>query len=79
MANQLQYLKLLHLAAQESETFVNDLLRYFLNQAIPLDYEAIETQVSSLQQPPPVTEVYIEPVDLVAYDHLLDYVDEVWN
>jgi hypothetical protein len=74
-----QYLKLLHLAAQESETFVNDLLRYFLNQAIPLDYELIAAKVSSLQQPPPATEVYIEPVDLAAYDHLLDYVDEVWN
>jgi len=67
-----QYLKLLELAAKESETSVNETLRLFLSQNMPLSFEAVEAKVCSAQQPPPLTDVYIEEVDLAAYDRLLD-------
>ena len=39
---------------------------------MPLSFEAVEAKVCSAQQPPPLTDVYIEEVDLAAYDRLLD-------
>ena len=68
-----QYLKLLELAAKESETIVNEALRFFLNQGIPVTFEAVEAKVQSTQQPPPLTQVHVEPVDLAVYDRLLDF------
>jgi hypothetical protein len=68
-----QYLKVLELAAQESETAVNEILRFFLNQDIPITFEAVDAKVQSTQQPPPATQVYVEPVDLSMYDKLLDF------
>jgi len=68
-----QYLKLLELAAKDSETAVNEILRFFLSRNIPLSFEAVEAKVRSAQQPPPATEVYVEEVDLAAYDRLLDF------
>ena len=38
---------------------------------MPLSFEAVEAKVRSAQQPPPATEVYVEEVDLAAYDRLL--------
>ena len=72
-----QYLKLLELAARNSETAVNDILRFFLSRGVPITFETVEAKVHSLQQPPPVTAVHVEPVDLAAYDRLLN-VEEVW-
>jgi hypothetical protein len=71
-----QYLKLLELAARTSETAVNEILRFFLSRGLPITFETVEAKVHSLQQPPPVTQVHIEPVDLAAYDLLLN-VEEV--
>jgi hypothetical protein len=71
-----QYLKLLELAARTSETAVNDMLRFFLGRGIPITFETVEAKVHSLQHPPPVTEVHVEPVDLAAYDRLLN-IEEV--
>ncbi len=67
-----QYLKLLELAAKDSETAVNETLRFFLKRDIPITFEAVEARVRSAQKLPPVTEVYVEEVDLAAYDRLLD-------
>jgi hypothetical protein len=67
-----QYHKLLELAAKESETAVNETLHFFLSQNMPLSFEAVEAKVCSAQQPPPLTDVYVEEVDLAAYDRLLD-------
>jgi len=72
-----QYLKLLELAARNSETAVNDILRFFLNRGMAITFEAVEAKVHCLQQPPPVTQVHVEPVDLAAYDRLLDF-QEAW-
>ena len=68
-----QYLQLLELAAKDSETAVNETLRFFLSRNIPLSFEAVEAKVRSAQQPPPATEVYVEEVDLAVYDRLLEF------
>ena len=68
-----QYLKLLELAARDSETTVTGILRLFLRRGDPITFEAVEAQVKASQHPPSPTEVTIGPVDLEAYDHLLEF------
>jgi hypothetical protein len=65
-----EYLRLLHLAAQESETAVEATLRCLLTAGQPIVAEAVETLV---KQPtaPAVPEVLIDAVDLRAFDNLL--------
>lgn len=67
------YLKLLALAAQESETLVNETLRFFISQAAPIDVGVVEERVKARLRPPAVTEIEIEPVDLRIYDQLLEH------
>lgn len=67
------YLKILHLAAQDSEDLVNESLRFLINQAEPIDYEIIQAMVASGRRPPSITDVAVMPVDLTVYDKLLDY------
>jgi hypothetical protein len=68
-----QYLQLLELAAQESETLVNETLRFCLSQAGPLDVKMVAERVKAGLRPPAVTEIEIAPVDLRVYDQLLEY------
>ena len=68
-----QYLKLLELAAQESETLVNETLRFFLNQSGPIEVGVVAERVKAGLQPPAITEIAIEPVDLRIYDQLLEH------
>jgi hypothetical protein len=68
-----QYLKVLELAARNNETMVNDILRLFLRGGIAITFEAVEAKVRTRQQPPPVTQVHVEEVDLAVYDRLLDF------
>jgi hypothetical protein len=68
-----QYLQLLELAAQESETLVNETLRFFLNQSGPIDVGVVKERVKAGLRPPAITEIAIEPVDLRIYDELLEY------
>jgi len=68
-----EYLKLLYLAARESETAVQEALRALLDGERPLSVIAVEDLVRSGQRLPPPTAVLIEPVDLRAYDALLEY------
>ena len=65
-----EYLKILHLAARESESLVEGALRLLLNQEQALSSHAVEALVRSGQQPVPITEVQIAPVNLAAYDAL---------
>jgi hypothetical protein len=67
-----QYLCILHLAARQSETAVDDALRTLIDQEHSITFEAIEAMVRSDEQMPSVTEVAIPKVDLGAYDALLD-------
>lgn len=66
-----QYLKILHLAARESEIAVDDALRTLIDQEQPIAFEAIEAMVHSEELIPPPTELNIPEVDLTAYDALL--------
>ena len=68
-----QYLKILQLAARESESLVNESLRFLINQCGPLDAATVEAMVRSGLRPPPVTQLEVPAVDLRSYDELLDY------
>jgi len=67
------YLKILKLAAHESETLVNESLRFLINRSDWIDSDIVEAIVQSGLQPPAVTDVEVESVDLRIYDQLLEY------
>lgn len=65
-----EYLKILSMAATESETVVNAALVELCGRQ-PITACAVEQILNKQQQPSPVTEVRITQVDLAAYDRLL--------
>ena len=65
------YLKILYLAAHESETAVDDALRGLIDRGEPVTAEAVETQLRSGEPVAPATEVAIDEVTLIDYDELL--------
>jgi len=67
------YLKILELAAKESETLVNESLRFLVNHGNEIDSEIVKAMVESGLQTPAVTDVEVEQVDLRIYDQLLEY------
>ena len=67
------YLKILKLAARESETLVNESLRFLVRRGDDIDAETVEAMVESGLRPPAVTDVEVEQVDLTIYDQLLEY------
>jgi len=66
-----EYLQILHLAACESETRVDNALRVLLSRDEPLTAAAVEALVRSADEIHPVPAVNVEPVDLTDYDLLL--------
>jgi len=66
-----EYLKLLYLAARETEVGVDDALRVLLNQEEPIDARVVRAMVLSGQEILPVTDILVDAVDLSAYDQLL--------
>ena len=68
-----EYLKILHLAAKQSEAAVQDALRVALSQGAAISSAAIEAAVQNSQQVPAVTEVQVAAPDLQAFDSLLDH------
>lgn len=66
-----EYLQILHLAARESETVVDDALRLLIARGETLSHQAVETIVRSGQQPAEPLEITVAPVDLTAYDAIL--------
>lgn len=67
---QKQYLRILELAARESETAVDEALRRLLDQALPISFAAVQTMVSADQTLTAPTDVVIDQVDLSSYDSL---------
>lgn len=65
-----QYLKILYLAARESETKVDDALRMMIDQEESISYEKVHTRIHK-GQVKPITQIHISPVDLTTYDDLL--------
>lgn len=66
-----EYLKLLYLAARETEVGVDDALRALLNQEEPIDARVVKAMLLSGQEIPPVTDILVDAVDLSVYDQLL--------
>ncbi|MHC4181236.1 MAG: IS21 family transposase [Planctomycetota bacterium] len=65
-----QYLEILHLAAYESESAVDEALRQLLGGDEPLTVAAVRRLVASGRRIPPVTEVTVVPVDPSVFDEL---------
>jgi len=70
-----QYLKLLALAAHESQDAVQDVLRTKIQAGDSIDVELIRELVLRATEVRPVTEVDIESPDLKAFDSLLQHPD----
>lgn len=68
-----EYLKILQLAARESEAAVEDALRIALARGEAISSAAIEAAVQSAEQVPAVTEVQVAAPDLRLFDSLLDH------
>ena len=69
-----QYLNILHLAARESETAVDDVLRMMIDKNMSICAEQVEALVRSGQSVAVATRVRIPAVDLACYDRLLEEV-----
>ena len=69
-----QYLNILHLAARESETAVDDVLRMMIDKTISICDEQVEALVRSSRPVAVATKVSIPEVDLSCYDRLLQEV-----
>lgn len=66
------YLKILHLAATQSEARVEGILQELLAASEPIHFETVKDKLSSDRSFCAVKDIQILPVDLVAYDTLLD-------
>lgn len=66
-----EYLKILQLAAQESETGVDEALRLLIHEGRGITAAAVAEILASGRKPVPATEVHITTVDLSRYDTLL--------
>lgn len=65
------YLKILYLAAKETETGVDNALRWLIDQGQPITSEAVERAVTSDNNIPQATDIIIDDIDLKLYDTLL--------
>jgi hypothetical protein len=68
-----EYLKILQLAARESEAAVQDALRAALARGDEISFAAVAAAVTSSQQVTALTEVQVEAADLRVFDALLDH------
>lgn len=66
-----EYLKILYMAAKESETIVELAIRHLLETEHTISSEAIEKLVLDGQSLEAIKDVEISPVDITAYDMLL--------
>jgi hypothetical protein len=69
-----QYLNILYLAARESETAVDDVLRMMIDKNMRICDQQVAALVHSNQAVPVATKVRIPTVDLTCYDQLLEEV-----
>ena len=66
-----EYLRILQLAARQTQDGVDDALRLLFASGDPITADAVEEIVTSGQQAPAPTDVMVPAVDLSAYDCLL--------
>lgn len=67
-----EYLKILHLAATESEEKVHVVLDASIRKGERITAEVVEKAVRENQEKPAIYETHVEPVDLKEYDGLLN-------
>ncbi len=70
-----EYLQILNLAAKESESGVEDAIRWLLTHDHPISAAGIESILKRKQTIPPVTDVQVSGIDLSLYDNLLEVVN----
>jgi len=68
-----EYLNILHLAAVENETAVDDALRVLVDTDQAVSFEMVEAMVARRTALPSPTEIAVDPVALEAYDDLLEH------
>ena len=66
-----EYLEILHLAAKESESGVDEALRALFKTEQPITVEAVKKLMESESEIPPPQQVNIDDVDLGQYDQLI--------
>jgi hypothetical protein len=66
-----EYLKILHLAAKESETSVDQALGYLFDKSIQVTYDSVFSQVRNSENYTMVKDVKINQIDIGVYDQLL--------
>jgi len=71
-----EYVGILELAAKESESRVEDALRFLLRRGEAITRGRVEDILASGQDIPSPTEVFIDHVDLAVYDQLLSEKEE---
>ena len=67
-----EYLSILHLAARESETAVDDTLRVLIDGSLEISEKQVKAVIDDGKDISPVTDVHITAVDLNCYDGLLE-------
>ena len=72
-----EYLRILELAALESETGVDEVLRHLIEREEPITKEAVESGLHERNPTREKTDVQIDSVDLGCYDGLLEGTMEV--
>jgi len=70
--NSKEYLKILHLAARQSEAAVDQALNNLINQNLPISIHAVLELVRETKDHTAISDIRITPVDIGEYDRLLD-------
>lgn len=70
-----EYLKILQLAARDSQDAVQDALRLAIARGESISSKSVRLAVEQHQQTPPATAINIEPPDLDEFDSLLQHPD----
>jgi Mu transposase, C-terminal domain len=73
-----EYLRILELAARQSESLVDDALRMLLEEEQAITFEAVTEWIGRRETARPVTEVQVEPTALSSFDVLFRH-KEVWD
>ena len=70
--NSREYLKILHLAATESETAVDQALAFLIHENFTVSFKAVSELINDPQEYQIVNNIEVETVDIRVYDQLLD-------
>jgi hypothetical protein len=66
-----EYLRILHLAARESETAVDEALNFLIEKNLPISFDSVLSQVREAGEETLARDPHIDEIDLRLYDTLL--------